>query len=59
MVDHGGESPLSVFQIVLVRAKLRERQQLLLVGQAVRVEAVVALASGVKVPVERGDMKGD
>ena len=40
-------------------AKLRERQQLLLVGQAARVEAMVALASGVKVPVERGDMKGE
>ena len=43
---------MSVLQVVLVRAKLRERQQLLLVGQAARVEAVVALASGVKVPVD-------
>ena len=43
---------MSVLQVVLVRAKLRERQQLLLVGQAARVEAVVALASGVVVPVD-------
>ena len=36
---------MSVFQIVLVRAKLRERQHLLLVGQAVRLEAAVALVT--------------